>query len=78
MDAIITVAETLAANYRLSRKAGIYLCHKYSGATLKEIGKQFGIKESAVSQTSSRFEQEMERDKELGTRVRKMGARLGL
>jgi hypothetical protein len=37
-------------------KAAIYLSHRFSGISLKEIGKHFGIKESAVSQASRRFE----------------------
>jgi len=43
----------------LARKAAIYLSHRYSGRTLREIGKEFGIGESAVSQTGSRFESDM-------------------
>jgi len=78
LDAIIGAAETLTENGRLSKKVGIYLCHKYSGAKLKEIGERFGITESAVTQASRRFEQEMERDKELGKLVKKMGAAFGL
>jgi len=62
----------------LSQKAGIYLCHKYSGAKLKEIGERFGIKESAVTQSSRRFALEMGRDKELRELVEQMGAKLGL
>lgn len=58
-------------------QAGIYLCHKYSGAKLKEIGEQFGIGESAVSQASRRFAQELGRDKKLRTFVEKMVADLG-
>lgn len=33
----------------LSRKAAIYLSHRYSGRTLKEIGRHFGISELDVS-----------------------------
>jgi predicted DNA-binding protein YlxM (UPF0122 family) len=51
---------------------GIYLCHKYSGAGLKEIGEKFGIKESAVSQASRRFAQVLERDKELLKKIEQL------
>jgi REP-associated tyrosine transposase len=78
LDSIIAAAETLAENGRLSKKVGIYLCHAYSGAKLREIGERFGIKESAVTLARSRFEQEMERDKELGKLVNKMRVTLGL
>ncbi len=40
----------------MARKAAIYICHKYSGMLLKEIGVHFGISESAVSQSSRRFQ----------------------
>lgn len=78
MDAIIAAARNLAGNDRLSKKAGIYLCHKYSGAKLKEIGERFGIKESAITQASRRFAQEMERDEELRGLVERAGTKLGL
>jgi REP element-mobilizing transposase RayT len=79
LDAIIETTGNLTGNNRLSEKSGIiYLCHKYSGARLKEIGKRFGIGESAVSQASRRFMQEMERDKELRELVEQMVGKLGL
>lgn len=77
LDVITQAIESLG-HERISRKAGIYLCHKYSGANLKEIGECFGIGESAVSQASRRFMVEMERDQELRTLVDKIGAKLGL
>lgn len=40
----------------LARKAAIFLSHRYSGRSLREIGAQFAIGESAVSQASRRFE----------------------
>lgn len=43
----------------LARKAAIYLSHRYSGRSLREIGAVFNIGESAVSQASSRFEMEI-------------------
>ena len=43
----------------LTAKACIYLCHRHSGAGLREIGAQFGVGESTVSQTSRRFAQKM-------------------
>jgi len=78
LDAIIRAAETLTGNDRLSKKIGIYLCHKYSGAKLKDIGERYGIKESAVSQASRRFEQEMERDNQLGNQIKHLITTLGL
>ena len=53
----------------LAAKAGIYLCHRYSGAGLREIGAQFGVGESAVSQTSRRFAQKIVEDGKLRKRI---------
>lgn len=78
MEAIIKAARNLAGNDRLSEKVGIYLCHKYSGAKLKEIGERFGIGESAVSQSSRRFAQELGRDDELRKLAEKLRAKLDL
>ncbi|NLD05748.1 MAG: hypothetical protein GX672_07640 [Synergistaceae bacterium] len=46
-------------NRRLGRLAAIYLCHRYSGAKLKEIGSLFLLSESGVTQASRRFEAAM-------------------
>ncbi|MBI5409586.1 MAG: transposase [Nitrospirae bacterium] len=57
------------ADPALSRNVSLYLCHKYSGRALKEIGNYFGIKESAVSQSSIRFSHKLDKDKKLKKRV---------
>lgn len=49
----------------IAKKAILYLCHKYSGKPLKEIGVQFGIGESAVSQNSRRFAELLSKDSKL-------------
>ncbi|MBE0504500.1 MAG: hypothetical protein IBX46_10265 [Desulfuromonadales bacterium] len=56
----------------------MYLCHKYSGAKLKEIGERFGIGQSAVSPASRRFMVEMVRDQELRSLVDNIEVKLGL
>jgi hypothetical protein len=65
-------------NERLKKKAGIYLCHRYSGLRLKEIGPYFGIGESAVSQTSKRFGIMLEKDKKLKNKTKDVCDRLGI
>jgi len=49
----------------LSRNVSIYLCHKFTGQTLEEIGRVFQIGESAVSQASRRIEQKLKREEKL-------------
>lgn len=53
----------------IARKAILYLCHKYSRMTLKEIGAHFGIGESAVSQNSRRFTELLNKDGKLRRKV---------
>jgi hypothetical protein len=71
-----TVREQFADDERLAKKAGIYLCHRYSGARLREIGAHFGIGESAVAQASSRFAQTLAEDGELRKRVEEIAGLL--
>ena len=58
-----------------AKRMSIYLCHRYSGAKLKEIGERFGMKESAVAQASRRFAARIREDTELRVVVEKMIAR---
>ena len=50
-----TVAKLLNEDHRLTRKMCIYICHHFSGCSLKEIGNYFGVGESAISESSNRF-----------------------
>lgn len=49
------VARELREDHRLVKKMSIYLCHRFSGCSLKEIGDYFGVGESAVCGNSQRF-----------------------
>ncbi len=69
-EIIREVEAALGKNEVLSKKASIYLCHRYSGRTLREIGRHFGIGESAVSQTSKRFSMLLDRDKKLNKKIK--------
>ena len=55
-----------------ARKVAIYLSHRFSGLSLKEIGKHFGISESAVSQASRRFESTLSENALLRRKVKKV------
>ena len=54
---------------RLGRLAGIYLCHRYSGAKLKEIGDLFLLSDSGVTQASRRFEAAMKAEVQLAKKA---------
>ena len=60
----------------LSRNVKMFLCRKYTGARLKDIGAHFGIGESGVSQASSRMARKMANDKKLKGRVKKIEVKL--
>jgi putative transposase len=76
LDEIIQQARSHIGEERTADKAIIYLCHKYSGARLKEIGVRFGVGESAVSQISKRFEWKMNGDADLKRMVQGLKERL--
>lgn len=61
----------------LAKRAALYLSHRYSGRSLREIGERFGIGESAVSQASRRFEADM-KGRLLKRKVARVGKTLGL
>jgi putative transposase len=54
-EIIMKVKAELGEAEELLKNLNIYCCHKYSGATLKEIGERFGTSDAAVSQTSRRL-----------------------
>ena len=70
------VEKILGKNEAISRKAGIYLSHRYSGSVLREIGEYFGIGESAVSQESRRFRLILDKDKKLNKKIEAICSRL--
>ena len=51
-----------------ARNVKIYLCRRYTGERLKDIGLHFGIGESGVSQAGRRVAQKIENDKQLKKR----------
>jgi REP element-mobilizing transposase RayT len=72
------VKAILQEDTALSRKASLYLCHRYSRRTLKEIGNYFGIGESAVSQASHRFKLTLDNDRKLRKKINSISKRLNL
>jgi putative transposase len=56
----------------LSRELKLYFYHKYSGKTLKEIGRYFAITESAVSQASRRVTLKSAKDATLRRKIKKL------
>lgn len=63
------VSVELSSDHRLVKKMSIYLCHHFSGCSLKEIGTHFGIGESAVAENSKRFAMTLYKDQRLAETV---------
>lgn len=79
VDDILTTVETILGTQKgLARKVAIHLCHRHSGAKLREIGEKFGIGESAVSQESRRFADRLAVDDSLREIVETIRRRLGI
>ncbi|HWR58492.1 MAG TPA: hypothetical protein VN328_06360, partial [Thermodesulfovibrionales bacterium] len=70
--------QALGDDHSLARKAALYISHRYSGRSLKEIGTEHGLSESGVSQASGRFARLLDDNRILGKKVQAIMERLGL
>jgi hypothetical protein len=77
-EIIDAVQRVLGNDDRAVKKTALFISHRYSGRSLKEIGKEYGISESGVSQASSRFRKVLEGDRGMGKKVEIISERLGL
>lgn len=66
------VAAIMGGNEKLSRQVGMYLCHKYSGKKLREIGELFGVGETAIAEARRLLSRKMKTDKQLCGEVEKV------
>ena len=60
------------------KNVSLYLCHRHTASSLKQIGRHFNIGESAVSQASRRMGMKIKRDKKLEKRIKRVEKRLDL
>jgi REP element-mobilizing transposase RayT len=73
LDSLDGLAQKHFGPGRNGRAAALYLCHRFSGARLQEIGDRYGLTPSAVTQASRRFSARLEEDEGL---ARKLGQAL--
>ena len=66
------------SNAVLLKRVRIYLCHKFSGQKLKDIGLHFGIRVSGFSQASRRVALQIKDDKKLKKKIDKIISDLNL
>jgi len=71
-EIIKQAAKVLSEEAALLKRVQIYLCHKFSGQKLKDIGFHFGIGVSGVSQASRRVALQIKDDKKLKKRLIKL------
>jgi len=75
---LAAVEATPGTENGVARKVAIYLCHRHSGARLREIGARFGIGESAVSQESRRLLGRIAADESLRQKIETVRQKLGI
>jgi hypothetical protein len=62
----------------LARNVKMYLCQRYTGKKLREIGLHFDIGESGVSQACRRIAQKIEKDKKLKKKIAGLEKKINL
>ena len=72
------VESVFGEDQALARGVKIYLCHKHTGKMLKEIGRQFDIGASGVSQTSRRIAMKISQENKRSKKIRKIENKLNL
>ncbi len=77
IDEILQKVQAELSGVKLLKNIGIYCCHRYSGAKLKEIGDHFGISGAAVSQASRRLVLKAETDPRLKKLIKRLENTLG-
>jgi putative transposase len=60
------------------KSVSLYLCHKHTAGSLKQIGRYFNIGESGVSQASRRIGMRLKRDNKLKKRIKSLENKLNL
>ncbi len=79
IGAIRTAAEAaFPEDQRAPRREALYLCHRFSGKKLREIGEQFGVGESAVSEASRSVKKALARSSHVGAEVGRLRKTLAL
>ena len=71
-----TIESIIGKDHPFRKALSIYMSHQYGGFRLKEIGVYYGMRGSAVSQSSRRFKQKIARDRELRKAVAEIARQL--
>ncbi len=71
-DIFDEVESVLGKQPALVRNVKMFLCQRYTGEKLKDIGTHFGIGESGVSQASRRVNDKIRKEKKFRRKIRKV------
>jgi chromosomal replication initiation ATPase DnaA len=77
-DIIKAVQSAFIHQPAIVKNVSLYLCHRHTASSLKQIGLHYNIGESAVSQASRRIDIKMKRDKKLKKRIKRIENKLNL
>jgi len=69
-------SSVMEENEKLARQVAMYLCHKYSGKKLREIGNLFGVGETAIAESRRLLTRKLDQNKKLCEKVEKVKAML--
>jgi len=72
------VEKSIPDDFALSKRIQLYICHRYSGQKLIDIGTHFGMGEPGVSQASRRVAMQVDKDKKIKKRINKIFSELNL
>ena len=64
-EEILKASKAAIEDEKLARRVAMHLSYKHSGKRLKEIGELFGVRDTAISEASRRFQKELEADEKL-------------
>lgn len=77
-EIVKAVAAVMGEKEKLARQVGMYLCHKYSGKKLRDIGDHFGVGETAIAEARRLLTIKIEKDQQLCGEVETVKAVLGI
>jgi putative transposase len=77
-DIFAEVEYVFGKHASLNRNVKMFLCHRYTGEKLKDIGTYFGIGESGVSQACKRVKEKIKKDKKLERKITKIEKKLNV
>jgi len=77
-DISVEVESVFGKQASLGRNVKMFLCQRYAGEKLKDIGTYFGIGEPGVSQACRRVKDKIRNDKKLGRKIAKIEKNLNV